>query len=134
MIAEERGVLAAWRRFWPTLTGQWKQYLAYVVARFVLGVAGSILVGILVVVGLIVLAIPTGILGVGGVAAADAAGPIGWVVVGFAVVAFVIAAILLALVVSVPVQTYLRYYELCVLGDTNEAFDVIAERRRVAGE
>ena len=134
MIAEERGVLAAWRRFWPTLTGQWKQYLAYVVARFVLEVAGSILVGILVVVGLIVLAIPTGIVGVVGVAAADAAGPIGWVVVGLAVVVFVIAAILLALVVSVPVQTYLRYYALCILGDTNEAFDLIAERRRVAGE
>jgi hypothetical protein len=134
MIVEGRGVLAAWRRFWPTLRGQWKQYLAYVVARFVLGVAGSILMGILVVVGLIVLAIPTGIVGVVGVAATDAAGPIGWVVVALAVVGFVIAAILLALVVSVPVQTYLRYYELCVLGDTNGSFDLIAERRQTAGE
>ena len=98
-----------------------------------MAIGNSILVGILVVVGLIVLAIPTGIVGVVGVAAADAAGPIGWVVVGLAVVVFVIAAILLALVVSVPVQTYLRYYALCILGDTNEAFDLIAERRQVAG-
>ena len=134
MIAEDRGVLAGWWRFWPTVTDQWKQYLAYVVSRGILGVAGSILMGILVVVGLILLAIPTGIVGIIGVVATDAAGPIGWVVVGVAVVVFVLAAILLTLVVAVPVQTYLRYYELCVLGDTNAAFDLIAERRRGADE
>ena len=134
MIAEERGVLTAWRRFWPTVTGQWKQYLAYAVARFVLQIAGSILVSILVVVGVITIAIPTGIVGAAGVAMVSAVGPAGWVVVGLAVVVFVIAVVLLALVVSVPVQTYLRYYALCILGDTNEAFDLIAERRRAAGE
>lgn len=36
MFGDERRVLSAWRRFWSTLTGQWKQYVAYAVVGFIL--------------------------------------------------------------------------------------------------
>jgi len=49
-------------------------------------------------------------------------------------VVFGLAVLVLTLFVSVPVQTYLRYYALFVLGDTNDAFDVIADRRRAVRE
>lgn len=130
MIAEERGLLSAWSRFWPTMTGQWKQYLVYVVMGFVLQLAGGLVAGILGLLGLIVLAIPLGILAVVGWAIVQAGTVLGWVVVGVAALLFVLGMIVLFLFVSVPVQTFLRYYALFVLGDTNEAFDLIPERRR----
>jgi hypothetical protein len=34
----------------------------------------------------------------------------------------------------VPVQTYLHYYALLVLGDTNETFDLIKDRRTAIRE
>jgi hypothetical protein len=130
MIGEDRNLLSAWRRFWPTLTGQWKQYAAYAVMGFVLQLVGGILAGIASLIGAIVIAIPlvlVGLIGVGLLMVVELAG---WVVIGLAVVLFVLALIVLSLFVSVPVQTYLRYYALFVLGDTNEAFDLIPERRQ----
>jgi hypothetical protein len=47
---------------------------------------------------------------------------------------FVVVAFVLMLLVQVPFQTFLRYYALLVLGDTNEAFDLIPERRRAVRE
>ena len=130
MIGEDRSLLSAWRRFWPTLTGQWKQYAAYAVMGFVLQLVGGILAGIASLIGAIVIAIPlvlVGLIGVGLLMVVELAG---WVVIGLAVVLFVLALIVLSLFVSVPVQTYLRYYALFVLGDTNEAFDLVPERRQ----
>ena len=42
MMIEDRGVLAAWRRFWPTLRGEWKQYTVYVLLSIVLGLASGL--------------------------------------------------------------------------------------------
>jgi hypothetical protein len=135
MLGEERSVLSAWRRFWPTLTGQWKQYVAYAIMGFVLQLAGGILSGIALLIGSIVIAIPLGIVGLVGfglVLVVD--GIVGWVVIGIAALLFVLTALVLALFVSVPVQTFLRYYALLVLGDTNAEFDLIPEQRHVARE
>ncbi|NHX35058.1 MULTISPECIES: DUF7544 domain-containing protein [Halolamina] len=130
MIAENRNVLAAWRRFWPTLTGQWKQYLAYVVLRFVLAIAVAVVVGVVSAVGALVLAIPFVIVGLIGAASLGVSQLVGWGVILFAVALFVLAMLVLSLLVAVPVQTYLRYYALLVLGDTEAAFDLVAERRQ----
>jgi hypothetical protein len=130
MLLEGRGLLTAWRRFWPTLTAEWRQYAVYAVLGFVLQLAGGLLAGIATLVGALVLAIPLGLLGLLGGALLTVVHPVGLVVIAVAVLVFVAAVIVLSLLVSVPVQTYLRYYALFVLGDTNEAFDVIPERRR----
>jgi hypothetical protein len=135
MLGEERNVLSAWRRFWSTLTGQWKQYVAYAVMGFVLQLAGGILSGIALLVGSLVIAIPLGIVGLVGFGIVSVVhSVVGWVIIGIAVVLFVLAAVVLALLVSVPVQTFLRYYALLVLGDTNADFDLVAEQRRAVRE
>jgi len=132
MLREDRGVLAAWRRFWPTLTDQWTEYAAYVLVAFglhiVTGIAGSIVVGIVAVALLIPFAVVAVVVGVGalqgGVITAAA----------IAVLAVLFAAYLLALfvaaaVVYVPIRVFHRQFALLVLGDTNADFDVLADRR-----
>jgi hypothetical protein len=133
MLGEERSVLSAWRRFWPTLTGQWKQYVAYAVMGFILQLAGGILAGIALLLGIIVIAIPFGIVGLIGFGVHSVLeGVVGWVIIGIAALLFVLAAIVLVLFISVPVQTFLRYYALLVLGDTNADLDLIPDQRRAA--
>lgn len=130
MMSESRGVLGAWRRFWPTLTGEWKEYVVYIVLQFVLTLVAGIAVGLLVFVAALVVAIPLVILGVIGGVLIAAIPVAGWVVIAAAAVLFGLAMLVISLFAAVPVQTYLRYYALLVLGDTNEAFDLVAERRR----
>lgn len=130
MIVEERSLLSAWRRFWPVLTGQWKEYAAYVALGFLIRIATGIATGVAVVFGVIVAAIPFGITGIVGVALLSVARPVGAALIAVSILSFVLAVIALALLVSVPVQTYLRYYALLVLGDTDADFDLVAERRR----
>jgi|AntRauMinimDraft_4_1070384.scaffolds.fasta_scaffold02063_3 hypothetical protein len=134
MLVEDRGVLAAWRRFWPTLTAQWKQYAAYVVISFVLQIAVGIVTSIVVVLGAIVAAVPFGIVGLAGGALLSVSQIAGGILIAVAAVLFVLTIIVLGLLVAVPVTTYLRYYALLVLGDTNAEFDLIADRRRAIRE
>jgi hypothetical protein len=130
MLAEDRGVIAAWRRLWPTLTGQWRQYLGYAVAAFVLRLGLGLLTTVVTLLAAVALAVPFGLLALGGLALADVVSVAGWGVVALAALAFVLALVVVSLLAAVPVRTFLRYYALFVLGDTNEAFDVVAERRR----
>ena len=134
MLLEDRGVVDGWKRFWPTLTGEWKEYLGYVVMRFVLQIAVGILVGIVLLVAGILVAIPFGIVGVAGFTLAQSQPVLGWGVVAIAVLLFVLAFVVLSLFAAVPVQTFLRYYALLVLGETNEAFDAIPAQRAAASE
>jgi hypothetical protein len=134
MLAEERSLLSAWRRFWPTMTGQWKQYVTYAVMGFVLQIAGGIAASIVTVVAAVVLAIPAVLLGLLGAGLLSVSHVAGWVVIGVVAALFVLALLVVGLLVTVPVQTFLRYYALFVLGDTNEAFDLIPERRRAIRE
>lgn len=134
MMLDRRGVISAWRRFWSTMVGQWKQYAVYAVMAFVLQLAGGILIGIATLVGAIVVAIPLVIVGLLGVGVLTVSQLAGLAVIALAVVLFVLAVIVLGLFVSVPVQTFLRYYALLVLGDTNESFDLIPDRRQAIRE
>ncbi|WP_436927761.1 DUF7544 domain-containing protein [Halosimplex amylolyticum] len=129
MMVEDCGVLAGWRRFWSTLVGQWTEYLAYAVLAFVLGIVGSALVGVVTAILAVLLLIPFGVLAAlafGLFVLAEPVGIAAFVVVG---ILFVLAVIAVAAFVQVPVITYLRYYALLVLGDTNERFDLIPDQR-----
>ena len=130
MMAEECGVLSGWSRFWPTLSAQWKQYLVYAVMAFVLRLAAGLVVGIAGLVVAILLLIPFGAVGLLGGALLAYSQLAGWIVIGIVGLAYFLTLVVIFLFVSVPVQSFLRYYALLVLGDTNEAFDLIPERRR----
>ena len=133
MLLEDRGVLSAWRRLWPTLRGQWKQYLAYVVLELLLSIAVGVAVGVLTALALVGLAVPFGALGAltvvagGGMASLS---PVAIALLAVGALVFAVLAIVLTALVQVPVLTYFRYYALFVLGDTDESLDLVSERRR----
>lgn len=135
MIQRNVGVLAGWRTFWPTLTEQWRQFAVYVLVRFVLSLAVGLVASVVGgVVGAVLFA-PVALLGVvilpafGGIdvllSNSLALAAAGLLLAGYAVT---LMALLSA--VLVPVQTYLRYHALFVLGDTNRSLDLIPEFRR----
>lgn len=126
MLLEHRGILSAWKRFWPTLTGSWKEYLVYVVvvaiAQIVLGIA----VGFLAVIAGLIVGIPTAIVAI---ALAVFGGSIGlYLAVAVALVGLAVFVLVLALV-QVPVVSYFRYYALLLLGDTSADLDLIPDQR-----
>lgn len=128
MLLEDRGVVSAWRRLWPTLRGEWKQFLTFAVVGFVLVIAASIVVGLAAAAVGVVLAIPFAVIAalvgvVGGL------GPAALTVLGVVGAAFGVVALAAVAVAQVPVQAYLRYWALLVLGDANDEFDLIPERR-----
>lgn len=134
MLLEERGVVSAWRRFWPVVRAQWKQYAAYAAVVFVLRLGVGLLATAVTVLGALVLAIPLGLLGLLGFALTGPVAPVGWGVVALAVVLFLLGLLAVSLLVAVPIQTALRYYGLFVLGDTDASLDVVPDQRRAVRE
>ncbi|WP_135305034.1 DUF7544 domain-containing protein [Haloarcula amylovorans] len=129
MVLEDRTVLGSWRRLWPTITSQPWQYLAYLVANFVLAIVTGILVAVATGVAALILLIPFGLLGLLGFLLFFLFSPLGIGVLAVVGVLFVLALLAVAALVQVPVVTYLRYYALLVLGDIATEFDLIPERR-----
>lgn len=117
MLQKNLGVIAAWKRFWPTLTANWTEYLVYLllvwVLQMVIGFATSILLLVLLIpfaiVIIVLMFIPL----------------LNLLVLLVAIPLF----ILLAMLVQVPIVTYLRYYALLVLGDTDADLDLIPDQR-----
>lgn len=129
MLAEERGVLAAWRRLWPTVREHWKEYGVYAVVSWAFAIGLGIAVGVAMGVVAIVLLIPALLLGLLSFGLLTVVPPIGFVAIAATIAVYLLALFVAYALAQVPVQTYLRYYALLVLGDTNEAFDIIADRR-----
>lgn len=129
MVVEDCGVLDGWRRFWPVLRRSWKEYLAYALVYVGLLIVAGIAAGIVIGIGFVVLAIPFGALGFLGVALLGTAGVAGLAFLAVVGVLFLLAVIALFAFVQVPIVTFLRYYSLLLLGDTEQTLDLIAERR-----
>ena len=129
MVLDDCGVLAGWRRLWPTITAEWGQYLAYAVAGFFLSLLGGILVAVVTGLLALVLLVPFGLLFALGVGLLVVAGPVGIAALVVVGVLFGLTVAAVAAFVQVPVTTYLRYYALLVLGDVAPRFDLIADRR-----
>ena len=130
MLLEGTTVLGGWRRFWPTLRAEWREYAVFVLVAFVLRlVVGAVFAIAFGVVAAVVL-VPFAVLGVGVLVLGG--GQLGLVTLallgglGLAALAVILTV---SAVLGVPVVTYFRYYALLVLGDTEPAFDAIAERR-----
>jgi len=131
MLTENRGVLDAWRRLWPTLRAEWKQVGLYLVAKFVLGIAVSLVVSIAILLVAIALAIPIVIVGGAlylGIAAAGVghAGAIVAIPLGLL---FVLTLIVVALLLQVPALVFVRYYSLSVLGMLFPELDLVGVDR-----
>lgn len=124
MLLEDRGPVAAWKRFWPTLTANLSEYVVYALLSWILGLLVAFGVGILaffvLLAAAVVFGIPAFLLFAAGVP------PAGAVVVVLGVLAFLLGMS----VVRVPVVSYFRYYGLLVLGDTDPDLDLIPDRRR----
>ena len=137
MLLEGNGVLASWRRFSRTLRSEWKEYLVFAVLTFVLTLVLGTMVGF--VVGIVALLVfgPLVLLGFAGAATAGVFGPGGGaaslpvlLTLGIVALLALLLVLFVAALVRVPVVTYLRYYALLVLGDTDADLDLVPERRR----
>ncbi len=137
MVVRDGGVLDGWKAFWPTLRREWKQYGVYLVLRFFVGVAASFVVSIVGGVLSVLLLIPFAIIGVLLVAAFGGFSALGTILSNPVLVAvfvvllviYVLCVIFALALVQVPIRAYTGYFSLFVLGDTNEAFDLIPALR-----
>lgn len=132
MLQAEIGILEGWRRFWPTLRDEWKEYGVYAAVRIGLGIVASAVTAIGAAAIAIVLAIPLGLVGLlgvvllAGIGAETAAIALGVL----AILVFVLALLVAVTVfIAVPVRTYLRYYPLFVLGAVSPEFDLLEDVR-----
>jgi hypothetical protein len=132
MLAEDRGILSAWRRLLGTIAGNLGQFLVYLVLSVLLGIAVNIVLGIAVLFALIAVAIPVGI--VAGALFIALSGPLMWILAGTVGFVGIVALVVAGMFISVPLFVFLRYYALFVLGDVEESLDPIPEvRDRVRG-
>ncbi|ESS02600.1 MAG: hypothetical protein A07HR67_02933 [uncultured archaeon A07HR67] len=120
MILWDRGVLAGWRRLWPTLRGSWTEFLVYLLVHFLLGAGISLaesfvtvfLGGLVALFAGIVVLIAAGLLGGLPALTGSVAGTAFLAVV---VVIALIALVLLLLPIRVVTRTYLITYEVSTL-------------------
>lgn len=132
MLTDDVGILEGWKAFLSVLREEWKQYGIYAVARFVLGIAASVVAGVGAVALLIVLGIPFAVVGLIFYLLPVAAGAqtVGFVLLGGVVVLFVLTLVVAVVTfVQVPIQTYLRYYSLFVLGSISPEYDLVEDIR-----
>jgi hypothetical protein len=128
MIQNDSGVLAGWRRLWPSIKREWKQYGAFAligaVLTFVVGLIASMAVGLAAVVLLIPFAIVGAL-----VYLALSFSSVGTALLAVLAVLFVAMLVVIWALVQVPIVAYLRYYALLVLGDIEAEFDIIPDQR-----
>lgn len=130
MLHTDRAVLDGWRRFWPTLRGNLKEYAMYSLMVIVLHIAAGIITGIGILVVLFVLAIPFGIVGFGTFLAGGGSFSLPVLAVfGVLGALFFVVFLLLSALVRVPIKAFFRFYALLVLGDTDRDLDLIPTLR-----
>jgi hypothetical protein len=130
MLLEDCGVLAGWRRLWPSIRANLGQFVAYLVASFFLGILGGVLLLVVTGVLALVVLVPFGVLfAIGAAVLAFVSETAGVAVLVLSGVAYALAVIAVLAVVQVPVQTYLRYYAMLVLGDVDPALDAVPDQR-----
>ena len=112
------GVFAGWRRLWPTLRAEWRQFGVYVLVKIVLLVAAGLVTGLALAIVFVPLALLVGAAGfLGSLTVSNVAAPVVVALVAATVVGFLALA-----AVSVPVVTYLRYHSLSTLDASGAPF------------
>jgi len=128
MLTSDRGLLGSWKRLLGSMRRNLKQYLAYLAFSIVLAIGVGIIGTILGFIAILLLAIPFVLI------AAVAWFVLHGTTLGLAILAVtgVVFGLLLLLItnlIQVPLQAFLRYYAMLVLGDTDEALDPMPEVR-----
>lgn len=134
MIHEEAGVLAGWRRLWPSIRTEWRQYLAYVLVGIGLMIATGLVASLALGIGAIVVLLPLAVLAAITYFTVSFSTTLGLAILAGIALLFVAVALVLAALVQVPILAFLRYYALLVLGDVEPALDLVADRRPMDGE
>jgi hypothetical protein len=130
MLLNDVGVLAGWRRFWSTLAGDWKEFAGYAVVNFGLLLMVGVALSLGAVVGALVLAVPfTPVVLVGNVVG-EAVPLAGTLVLAGAGALYAVAVVVLAAFVKAPLIVFLRFYALFVLGDVDDALDLVPVTRQ----
>lgn len=131
MVGRDLGVIAAWRRLWPTVRDSWLGFLVYLVIHFFLALALSIaegvtllfVGGVAVVLGALALLVVGGLLGGIGALTATTAGTVAVAVV---VTLALIAVVAVLLPVRIATRTYLIAYEVSTLGGIDPDLAMLA--------
>jgi hypothetical protein len=121
MVRDDCGVLEGWGRVYAFTTANLLQSFLYIVAKFILSIVAGIVMLILILISWAVIAIPFVAIGL----ALYAAFGIGVMIVLVLLVPFLIIAIPVALVISVPFNTFFRYYSLLVLARFSPEHDLL---------
>jgi len=129
MLEGDHGIVAGWRRLGASLSAHPKQYVVYVVFSVILGIGTGLVSGVVLAAVGVVLLIPFGLLAA-----------VCWLALGNTIVTLVSVGIVLApyvfivfaiaMFIKVPLQSFLRYYAMLVLGDIDESMDPIPAVRR----
>ncbi|ELY43890.1 DUF7544 domain-containing protein [Natronorubrum sulfidifaciens] len=125
MLKEDRGVLSAWGRFWPTVRGNWLEYVVYLLLVWILSIAISIAAWFGIAFGVLALLIPFAIV----LVLLALIGDIGLLLAVPVVVLAVVSILLFIALVWTPIATYFQYYALLLLGDTDPDLDLIPDQR-----
>ncbi len=126
MLQTNRGVLGGWKRFGATFSGSWGEYIVYVILSVIASFVASLAVGVLT---LFVMALIGIVLGLFVLVAWIISETLGFIVLAVVALLFVILYLVLATLFQVPVLSYLRYYALLQLGDTDADLDLIPDQR-----
>lgn len=124
MVVTDKGVIAAWRRVWRAVSGEWSELIVYLVVHFFVGLGTAFIQGIAFLIAIVAIAV---IAGSALLLAAVPLGGLGALVsttagsVTLAIVAVVAGVVLVVvtLPVSVVTRSYSVAYEVATLG----AFD-----------
>lgn len=128
MLLEERGLVSAWKRFWPVLRSNPGEYVVYLVLIWIIQFAAGIAAWFVWGIGLLVLAIPFVILFL----LLVLLGPIGIAIGIMLAFLLMVVAVLWLGVIWTPIESYFKYYALLILGDTEPELDLIPEQRAAA--
>ena len=128
MVTGDRGLLGSWKRLLGSMRRNLKQYLAYLAFSIVLAIGVGIIGSILGIVATLLVAIPFVLLGAV-VYLGIGHGMVGLALLAVIAVLFALVLLLVTNLVQVPLQAFLRYYAMLVLGDTDEPLDPIPEVR-----
>ena len=124
MVQSGDGILAGWRQLLSSLSDHPKQYLGYLVVSIVLAIGVGIVSTILNVVAFLVVGIPFGIVAFVLLGALGEGPAVVALLAILGVVALVVLLVALNLI-KVPLQSFLRYYAMLVLGDIDESMDPV---------
>ncbi len=125
MLQQACGPIAAWRRFVPTLASNWSGTVGYLLIAWLIGFAFWMLfamIGFFLTFFGIIAFVPVALL-------FEAIHPnLVWVAVVLLVLAYLAYQYVVA-ALEAPVRSFVRYHALLILGDTDDALDLIPEQR-----